>query len=532
MFTIQQIQEIARKLSSMCKKDSDFKPISFWKSLSKKDSIAFVKDGENRSMTLDQLYTFVRQNINSDIGDALQRIGILEEKVLKINTSLNTFIKEADIHFGNIDKSLEDINRVLSTLTTKYTLTVEPVTPNATVFINGIEQSSLQVVNGSTVNVKVQAEGYVTYEEFVLVDKDITLRPELSKEQVTFTVIPIPDDCTVRLNGVTRKSITVDKGSTVTWEVSKNGYITKSGSEVVQNSITFKVALDAIGSDESNFTINVLKPLDAVVTINGKVTNSVIVKKGTEVTWSVEAPHYEPQSGTQTITEDTVKDITLVAEQVTLTVAVVPMPMAASLKPTVELNGVVRDSITVDYNTKVHIKVSSAVSKTYEEDYTVTETETKNIEVVSEIVWDNLTITQADSSPNPINNVSFKGGDIALKAMVSVRYSDNSTEIRDVTSDSTGTLWMVVQGEGITSKGNGIFTWSENTNLAQRTATIRCNASNSAAPTTLKANSDIPTIQQEKQPEQLEIVPSSLEFSAEGGKETVQITSNTSWSIQ
>lgn len=365
-----------------------------------------------------------------------------------------------------------------------------------------------------------------------MVDKDITLKPELSKEQVTFTVSPIPDDCTVRLNGVAGKSITVDKGSTITWEVSKSGYVTKSGSEVVQNSITFKVALDAIGSDESNFTINVLKPLDAVVTINGKVTNSVIVKNGTEVNWSVVAPHYESQSGTQTVTEDTVKDITLVAEQVTLTIAVAPMPMAPSLKPTVELNGVVRDSITVDYNAKVHIKILSAVSKTYEEDYTVTETETKNIEVVSEIVWDNLTITQADSSPNPINNVPFKGGDIALKAMVSIRYSDNSTEVRDVTSDSTDTIWMVALGEGITSKGNGIFTWSENTSIDQRTATIKCTASNSAASSTLKANSDISTIQQGKQTERLEIVPASLEFNAEGGEQTLQITSNTSWNIQ
>ena len=67
--------------------------------------------------------------------------------------------------------------------------------------------------------------------------------------------------------------------------------------------------------------------------------------------------------------------------------------------------------------------------------------------MVSEIVWDNLTITQADSSLNPINNVPFKGGDIALKAMVSVRYSDNSTEVRDVTSDSTGTIWTIVEGQ-------------------------------------------------------------------------------------
>ena len=43
---------------------------------------------------------------------------------------------------------------------------------------------------------------------------------------------------------------------------------------------------------------------------------------------------------------------------------------------------------------------------------------------------------------------------------------------------------------------------------------------------------NIETIAKRATPEQLEIVPASLEFSAEGGKETVQITSNTSWNIQ
>ena len=91
---------------------------------------------------------------------------------------------------------------------------------------------------------------------------------------------------------------------------------------------------------------------------------------------------------------------------------------------------------------------------------------------------------------------------------------------------------MIVQGEGITSKGNGIFTWSENTSIDQKTATIKCTASNSAASATLKANSDISTIQQGKQTERLEVTPASLEFNAEGGEKTLQITSNTSWNIQ
>lgn len=373
MFTLQQIQEISKKLSAMCKRDSDFRPLDDWTSISKKDFIAFVKDGKNRSMTLDQLYTFVRQNINGDIGDALHRIEILEEKVLEINTLLNAFIKKTDIHFDSIDKSLKDINNALSTLTTKYTLTVNPVTPDTTVTINGIVQTSMQVTNGSTVNVKVSADGYKTYEEFILVDKDMVITPELQKEEVTFSINTIPSDCIVRLNGVARNSVTVVKGSSVNWEVSKSGYITKSGSVTVEENTSMQVSLDAIGEGKINFTVNVISPLDAVVTINGETTNSIIVDKNSEVTWSVEAPHYESKNGTQTINEDTVVDVTLVANKYTLTIN--PTPADA----VVELNGEVKNSITADYNTNISIKISKKGYKTYTENYKIAQTETKDI---------------------------------------------------------------------------------------------------------------------------------------------------------
>ena len=380
MFTIQQIQEIARKLSSMCKKDSDFKPISFWKSLSKKDSIAFVKDGENRSMTLDQLYTFIRQNINSDIGDALQRIAALEEKANKIeqeiqaiNNTKNSLKSNINYKYAFIYKNLEGINTVLSILTTKYTLTVNPVTPDATVTINGIVQTSIQVTNGSTVNVKVSADGYKTYEEFILVDKDMVITPELQKEEVTFSITTIPTDCVVKLNGVARNSINIIKGSSINWEVSKSGYITKSGSIIVTENTSMQVSLDVIGEDKINFTINVISPLDAVVTINGETTDSLVVDKNSEVTWSVEAPHYESKNGTQTVTEDTSIDVTLVANKYTLTIN--PTPADA----VVELNGEVKNFITADYNTDVSIKISKKGYKTYTENYKLVQTEAKDI---------------------------------------------------------------------------------------------------------------------------------------------------------
>lgn len=373
MFTLQQIQEISKKLSAMCKKDSDFKPLDDWTSISKKDFIALVKDGKNRSMTLDQLYTFVRQNINGDIGDALQRVAALEENVNKIEQDIQVINTTINYKFASIDKSLEDINNALSILTTKYTLTVNPVTPDATVTINGIVQTSMQVTNGSTVNVKVSADGYKTYEEFILVDKDTVITPELQKEEVTFSINTIPSDCIVRLNGVAKNSVTVVKGSSVNWEVSKSGYITKSGSIVVEENTSMQVSLDVIGEGKINFTVNVISPLDAVVTINGETTNSIIVDKNSEVTWSVEAPHYESKNGTQTVNEDTIVDVTLVANKYTLTIN--PTPADA----VVELNGEVKNSITADYNTDVSIKISKKGYKTYTENYKIAQTETKDI---------------------------------------------------------------------------------------------------------------------------------------------------------
>lgn len=66
----------------------------------------------------------------------------------------------------------------------------------------------------------------------------------VSVEQVTLTVVPSPEDSQVTLNGEVRTEITVDKGSEVTYEVSKAGYVTKSGSFVVDSTKTETVTLD------------------------------------------------------------------------------------------------------------------------------------------------------------------------------------------------------------------------------------------------------------------------------------------------
>lgn len=538
MFTLQQIQEISRKLSAMCKKDSDFQPLGERETLDKKDFIAFVKDNKNRSMTLGQLYSFIMKNQNIDIGAILSKLGTIDNKADIIIEMLRTFMASTETHFASIDKSLKDIYDKLESIpTTKYyTITVIPTPSDAAVYINGVKRTSLEVIEGKEVSIKVTAVGYETYTEKVIVNKDITLTPKLVKipeETATLTINTVPEGCTVKIDGLIRNSITVAKGTSVLWEVSKEGYETKGGREEVNDTHSITVTLDAVASDKVTFTINVISPTNAVVTINDNKTNSVVVDKGSEVSWSVEAPHCTPQSGTQVVNENTTKNIALLSEKVTLTVEVNPMPGAPSLKPVVTLNGTVGNSITVDSNTSVHIKVTSAISKDYEEDYLVTSTETKKVTVVSETNWEKLDLSQAEDSPNSIFGVDYAGGDVHVKAVATIKYSDNTTETKDVTKD-LGTTWEITEGTWITSKGNGVFTLTANPETNKRTAQIKCSAGRTfieSAIEALKKSTLMFIVQNTESEDYLEVIPSEVNMSANGGIKEVQIQTKGSWTI-
>lgn len=538
MFTLQQIQEISRKLSAMCKKDSDFQPLGERETLDKKDFIAFVKDNKNRSMTLGQLYSFIMKNQNIDIGAILSKLDIIDNKADIIIEMLRTFMASTETHFVSIDKSLKDIYDKLESIpTTKYyTITVIPTPSDAAVYINGVKRTSLEVIEGKEVSIKVTAVGYETYTEKVIVNKDITLTPKLVKipeETATLTINTVPEGCTVKIDGLIRNSITVAKGTSVLWEVSKEGYETKGGREEVNDTHSITVTLDAVASDKVTFTINVISPTNAVVTINGNKTNSVVVDKGSEVSWSVEAPHCTPQSGTQVVNENTTKNIALLSEKVTLTVEVNPMPGAPSLKPVVTLNGTVGNSITVDSNTSVHIKVTSAISKDYEEDYLVTSTETKKVTVVSETNWEKLDLSQAEDSPNSIFGVNYAGGDVHIKAVATIKYSDNTIETKDVTKD-LGTTWEITEGTWITSKGNGVFTLTANPETNKRTAQIKCSAGRTfieSAIEALKKSTLMFIVQNTESEDYLEVIPSEVNMSADGGTKEVQIQAKGSWTI-
>lgn len=87
-----------------------------------------------------------------------------------------------------------------------------------------------KVTDGNIVDIKKRING-----ELVSIVSD----------RFTFTINPTPADAKVVINGSTTKSIRAVKSHTVTWSVSKTGFTTQSGKEVITGDTTKNITLVA-----------------------------------------------------------------------------------------------------------------------------------------------------------------------------------------------------------------------------------------------------------------------------------------------
>lgn len=194
---------------------------------------------------------------------------------------------------------------------------VHPTPQNATVYLDNEAKWREVVVPGSVVNVRVEAEDYVPYNEDITVKSDTVLNIVLDPVQVPFTVNASPEGCAIKINGVEAPTgtVQVDKNSTVTWEVSKEGYVTQSGQKVADqdtNSVDVTLQLKQV-------TIIIAPvPSDSSVIINEVARNSITVPYGTEISYTVSHTGYVSQTETHTATEDTTIDVVLVRNYVIL----------------------------------------------------------------------------------------------------------------------------------------------------------------------------------------------------------------------
>lgn len=175
------------------------------------------------------------------------------------------------------------------------------------------------VVRDSAVSYTISSEGFeditgslvasgVNVE--ILLPRFAVASPAPEPVMYTITINPTPSDAEVKRNGVVQSSISVESGSSVSYEVSKDGYTPKSGSVVADSTKTVDVVLEEVPVAKVTITINPT-PADATVKLNNVEQKSIEVAKGSQVTYEVSKTDYVTKSATVTASATQTIDVVL-----------------------------------------------------------------------------------------------------------------------------------------------------------------------------------------------------------------------------
>ena len=318
----------------------------------------------------------VSLTINPDPADAVVTINGKAQKTITVDYGTEVSYSVAKTGYDTKSAKItleENTNLDVELSRTVVVLTINPTPADATVTLNGEERKTITVDYGTKVTYAVSATGYVSKsgEETLIANK--TLPVALDKQKVTLTIVPTPADATVKIDGEVKSEVIVDYGTEVTYEVSKTGYASKSGTETVTATKTLTVVLEV---QKVTFTITPT-PTDATVTINGTAQKSVSVDYGSEVTWEVSKTGYTTRNGTEAVIKDTTRAIELVIKQFTFTIT--PTPEDA----TVTINDVVQSSLKADYGTAITWSVAKDGFTAQNGSLTLTEDKTLPVTLVA-----------------------------------------------------------------------------------------------------------------------------------------------------
>ena len=321
--------------------------------------------------------------------------------------------------------------------TARLTVTATP-TPNV-ITLDGEQISSKVVPIGTRVNIVVTKEGYITYNEIVTVDRDITKEIVL-KNTVSVNVVAyksdktddeakqgvtinytIEDDTTVyTFENDTIQEMPINKN--ITFVASANGYATETRERnfVGTYSIeTISIPLNPESPEPPSdylLTVNTI-PSDAEVTIDGVSGKSQRVSSG-EHTIVVSKTGYTTVTRTITITSDTEITITLQSEAVNPVLTVIATPNNA----TIMIDGEVRSSKSVTPGTQHTIVVSLSGYATYTNTVTVNEDMTVEVTLknTKTVIFDAYK-TDVETSINRQGvtvEVNYSGGSVVYEQSV------------------------------------------------------------------------------------------------------------------
>ena len=201
-----------------------------------------------------------------------------------------------------------------------YTLTINTTPADATVtFSTGVVSGhTCTVPYDTTVSYTISKTNYVTSQtQTVTVTQDQTINaPALVPDMATLIIETDPFDATVNFSTGTVEghSCTVQKGTTVSYNISKTGYIT---SQTYTKTVTQDetVTAPALVPDTVTLTINPT-PSDATVTFStGTVSGKTCtVQTGTSVTYTVSKNGYTSQSDTVTVNSNQTINVTITTD--------------------------------------------------------------------------------------------------------------------------------------------------------------------------------------------------------------------------
>ena len=245
----------------------------------------------------------------------------------------------------------EDYTETVTLVKEQYTFSITATPADATVTINGEVRSSITADFETVITWSVVREGYTSQSGTYVLVENHSETVSLVINQYTFSIVATPADATVMINGEVRSSITADYGTSIAWEVSKEGYTTQSNTETLTGDTTRNITLTEV---QYTFTI-VPTPADATVMINGVQQSSVTVSDGTTLNWEVSKTGYTTQTGSYTINgADHTENVTLVEDAFTIR-------GTATSAPTIYYNG--KSDSSTERGTKMTVSYDSSTGE-------------------------------------------------------------------------------------------------------------------------------------------------------------------------
>ncbi len=131
--------------------------------------------------------------------------------------------------------------------------------------------------------------------------------------ELKFTILTVPEEAVVKINGEERRQILVARGDKVNFEVTAEGYSTQAGKLVVVKDTDITVYLISKFA-KAILTITTV-PADAEAKIEGLVRKRYAAPLNKEVKYLVYKNGYEPKSGTVMMNADKQITVTLTEEK-------------------------------------------------------------------------------------------------------------------------------------------------------------------------------------------------------------------------